>query len=1107
MKTLFSKLFIFCMLAFLSIAANAQSEIPSNEIWYTSTYEYVIEPNNYRDFGANIVSNEYKDGKGIITFNGNVTSIGENAFSCCSGLTSITIPNSVKWIGGWAFAYCSALTSITIPNSVKSIGDYAFYDCSGLRCITIPNSVTEIKEGAFYECSGLTSITISNSVTLIEANTFARCSGLKSITIPHSVKSVGRSAFSNSGLTSITIPNSVTSIGEDAFASCFSLTSITIPNSVKSIGRRAFYRCKCLTDITIPNSVTSLEESTFEGCISLTNVTIPSSVKSIGPFTFCSCDSLNSITIPNSVTEIGNYAFYSCQNLTKVTIPNSVTKIGDGVFIDCRSLTDITIPNSVTKITEELFEYCSNLKNITIPNSVTSIEYAAFSCCTSLKKITIPNSVISIGEDAFAYCDSLTNIIIPSSVTSIGSYAFEKCNYPNPFIVFLMAKTPPSYCLDDAFSNHYPYYAFIPKDSYKDYMAHEMWHKCLTTHSTTYAYKGFEGSFESLKKAQGITADGTSQLFMPDFHCETDNDVHIDDEFTLWEIGEDENLVTDDEQLVGTFEKDKVESWGQKGYIFTAPNEFIDSENNKDSLVLRAFANASVKNIDFICPLTNINLYRPGVALVHGLFSDGSCFAKLGDYLEENGYSCNQIRLVDYKPSNKASFAYNTYEAEIIKNNLKSIYETLLINGIVSSKYDLVGHSMGGILSRLYAQKINKDAVHKIITLDTPHLGSQIADLGEKSVIPSLDNIASKLLYNPLTLPISLVLYQMKAFYDKSENDAFRDLATYSEAIKDLNGSSVNNLKDIPCHSICSILGDEDNNISEGDKCSHEDKNSLFYNIVHFYDFLNNSKKQPRGKQILDNLFGEPSHDGVVSLTSQRGGLDERFCTSEYDSYKGMFGVGSNTHHINTNQWTLTFENIKYLLDAKTESGLFSMNGYKPIYATMNSKKSANEGNEIPNFIILDDGTSFIKMRNLSWKKSNVDSISFKIDCSSNIVASLVLIYVGDDRFLCSSNDSHPQFILNEIPSDSIVQIVVIGRTEKNELVFDSKNMTYKSFIEDKIGDANDDGIVDVSDITSVASYILGRIPETFNINYADVDADGNITISDITGIASIILH
>ena len=112
-----------------------------------------------------------------------LTSIGGNAFSGCSGLTSIEIPNSVKSIGNYAFQYCNGLTSIEIPNSVKSIGNYAFRSCSSLTSIEIPNSVTTIGSNAFYYCSGLTSIEIPNSVTLISDYAFSSCSGLEQIIV------------------------------------------------------------------------------------------------------------------------------------------------------------------------------------------------------------------------------------------------------------------------------------------------------------------------------------------------------------------------------------------------------------------------------------------------------------------------------------------------------------------------------------------------------------------------------------------------------------------------------------------------------------------------------------------------------------------------------------------------------------------------------------------------------------------------------------------------------------------------------------------------------------------------------------------------------------
>lgn len=143
---------------------NTDSGIPNDEIWYTSSDGNIVTPNNINALPT-IDSNTYNNGKGIIKFKTDVTSIGNQAFNNCSSLVTVTIPNSVTNIRYAAFAGCSYLLFMTIPNSVIGIEGYAFYGCKSLTSITIPNSVTSIGEYALWECNYLTLVTYTGTTS------------------------------------------------------------------------------------------------------------------------------------------------------------------------------------------------------------------------------------------------------------------------------------------------------------------------------------------------------------------------------------------------------------------------------------------------------------------------------------------------------------------------------------------------------------------------------------------------------------------------------------------------------------------------------------------------------------------------------------------------------------------------------------------------------------------------------------------------------------------------------------------------------------------------------------------------------------------------------
>ena len=412
----------------------------------------------------------------IIPDDGSVTSIGDDAFYGCSGLTSIIIPDSVTGIGYYAFIDCSGLMSIIIPDSVTSIEWSAFGGCSGLTSISIPfvgatkGGTKDMHFGYIFGASSYSDnddyVPVSLKEVIITGGTsignsaFAVCHGLTSIIIPDSVTNIGRSAFSGcSGLTSIIIPESVTSIGSGAFTGCSKLASLTVPfvgatkNGTENTHFGYIFGASSYSDNDdyVPISLqkviitggTIIGSSAFAVCRGLVSITIPESVASIGNSAFSGCSRLASVTIPNGVTSIEYYAFYGCSGLISITIPESVTSIEKSAFYGCSRLTSVIIPNGVTSIGNSAFYGCNGLTSITIPfvgentegNGATYFGYlfgASFYGSNSsyvpksLKEVTITGGT-SISDDAFYGCSGLTSVTIPDSVTSIGSSAFNGC--------------------------------------------------------------------------------------------------------------------------------------------------------------------------------------------------------------------------------------------------------------------------------------------------------------------------------------------------------------------------------------------------------------------------------------------------------------------------------------------------------------------------------------------------------------------------------------------------------------------------------------------------------------------------------------------------------
>ena len=330
--------------------------------------------------------------------------------------------------------------------------------------------------------------------------------------------------------------------------------------------------------------------------------------------------------------------------------------------------------------------------------------------------------------------------------------------------------------------------------------------------------------------------------------------------------------------------------------VYHAPTDFVRTGNVGDPTVkLRAVTiGTSDTRTGTAAPTQTISIVRPPVVLVHGLFgspndfngADGGLFGlpesklftlEYARYDGSIGISASDPTYINPGTlSHPVSAKVNTLGFKLgattilpqIQNVIKAYKVAALVlagqggdsGPIAAVQADVVGHSMGGNVTRTLPQlseyaaqdTYNLGYVHKLITLDTPHLGAPLA--------------AALLSSSNSCVRSTLALVNLYAFNSVTSNSgsfvsgAAGDLATGSQALKATHSGAGM----IPTGMIGGQLSTAQLN-STGSSGEGQII-SLFCGFV-----LSNPLALSLSPLAWPTVVGDPS-DGIVPLSSQFDG-------------------------------------------------------------------------------------------------------------------------------------------------------------------------------------------------------------------------------------------
>ena len=415
------------------------------------------------------------DGTLTLTASEDYDSKAEQPWAGVAGLIrKIVVAEDVTTIGAHAFEGLSHLTSVEMEDTkVRSIGQEAFSNCPELRTVSFPKTLNTIGIGAFYGDKSLRNLALTPRLTTIGQQAFEGCSHIDGLLSLSAVETIGPGAFRATNLEELAFGEELKSIGEHAFADCPDLTKVTIlATEPPALDLSAFQNSnQAKTKLICPDDAFMqylMDESWSK--FWMTNAehgdvlardylrtdswgkhSLPYALYSDGTLLFSgqapSNYDLYAEAAETALREqwgsrircvqfmgdsyVPHYLFQGLTVLEEVKLSKEIKTLPAGTFKGCTALQTINLED-VEGLADGydvngggVFEGCTSLARVNLLN-LRTLGLNAFKGCTALKDAYFGLDSLYVGNSAFEGCTALERIDL-GKTDRFGSNVFKGC--------------------------------------------------------------------------------------------------------------------------------------------------------------------------------------------------------------------------------------------------------------------------------------------------------------------------------------------------------------------------------------------------------------------------------------------------------------------------------------------------------------------------------------------------------------------------------------------------------------------------------------------------------------------------------------------------------